>query len=89
MQLDNTYDNEPVTVTSGTDCARHRSTQYCRPGAGNITCSTRSVHANGTDRYVNEWEVYHHMVVRTGPPVCAVTCMRRNCRQRSGPSSWP
>ncbi|MDQ1031254.1 hypothetical protein QF035_008836 [Streptomyces umbrinus] len=67
MQLHNTYDNEPVTVTSGTDCARHRSTPYRRPGADGITRPTRSVHANGTDRYVNEWEGYHHVVVRTGP----------------------
>ncbi|WP_434598177.1 hypothetical protein [Streptomyces sp. A5-4] len=65
VQLHNTYDNEPVTVAPG-PCARH-CTPYRRPDADGITRPTRSVHADGTDRYVNVWEGYHHVVVRTGP----------------------
>ncbi|MEU0942384.1 hypothetical protein ABZ379_06240 [Streptomyces canus] len=65
MRLNNTYDDEPVTVAPGA-CARHGS-PYRRPDADGITRPTRSVHANGSVRYVNVWEGYHHVVVHTGP----------------------
>lgn len=66
IQMHSTYDNEPVTVTSSTDCGRHRA-PYRTPDADGITRPDRSVHANGSVRYVNVWEGYHHVVVRTGP----------------------
>jgi hypothetical protein len=65
MQAHNTYDNEPVTLSPGTECERHRS--YRRPDADGITRSLKSVHANGTVRYVNQWEGYYHVTVARGP----------------------
>lgn len=64
MYLFNTLDQEPVTTTTGTGCGKHH-TSFRQPDADGITRPTKSVHRDGTVRYVNVWEGYHHCRVRS------------------------
>ena len=61
MSLFNTKDNEPVILTTGQTCRKHGN-GYRRPDSDGVTRADKSIHADGSIRYVNVWEGFWHAV---------------------------